>query len=93
MNHTGGAFNDEFTNTPSDGVNLNIWMRNNSGHSVQFQVKRNGLLFTDQEIAAGAQKTVSFKDLLGNGLDGTYKVYIYSTSGYSLDVDVSARQF
>ncbi|OMD88248.1 hypothetical protein BSK49_16515 [Paenibacillus odorifer] len=93
VNHTGGAFNDEFTNTPSDGVNLNIWMRNNSGHSVQFQVKRNGLLFTDQEIAAGAQKTVSFKDLLGNGLDGTYKVYIYSTSGYSLDVDVSARQF
>jgi hypothetical protein len=91
VHHTGGAFNDEFTSTPSDGVNLNIWMRNNSGHSVQFQVKRNGLLFTDQEIAAGTQKTVSFKDMLGNGLDGIYKVYIYSTSGYSLDVDVSAR--
>ncbi|MHA6529131.1 hypothetical protein [Paenibacillus sp. BAC0078] len=76
VHHTGGAFNDGFTCTPTDGVNLNIWMRNNSGHDVQFQVKRNGSQFTDQTIAAGAQKTVSFKDLLGNGLDGSYTVYI-----------------
>lgn len=83
VHHTGGAFNDAFTCTPSDGVNLNIWMSNNSDHAVQFQVKINGLLITDQTIAAGAQKTISSTDMLGVGLNGSYSVYIYSTLGYS----------
>ncbi|WP_054940644.1 hypothetical protein [Paenibacillus ihuae] len=93
VHHDGGAFNDAFTSTPSDGVNLNIWMRNNSSYAVQFQVKINGLLITDQTIAAGAQKTISYTDMFGVGLNGSYSIYIYSRLGYSLDVDVSARQF
>ncbi|MEK4060241.1 MULTISPECIES: hypothetical protein [Paenibacillus] len=93
VNQKGGAFNDSFTCEPDDGVNLNIWMMNNNGQSVQFQVWRNGVEFTNQAIAVGSQKTISFTDMLGNGLDGNYEVYIYSLLGYPLDVDVSARQF
>lgn len=55
---------------------MNIWMRNNGGHAAQFQVKLNGLLLTDQTVAAGAQKTISSKDMLGVGLNGSYTVYI-----------------
>lgn len=93
VHHIGGAFNDSFTCTPSDGVNLNIWMRNNSNYSVQFQVKMNGSVLTDQTIAPGAQKTISSTDMLGVGLKESFGVYIYSKTGNSLDVDVSARQF
>ncbi|MDQ0195836.1 hypothetical protein [Paenibacillus wynnii] len=71
---------------------MNIWKKNISGHAVQFQVKINGLLITDQMIAAGAQKTISSTDMLGVGYTDLL-VHIYSTLGYTLDVDVSARQF
>ena len=91
--HTGGAYQNEFTLKSSDGVHLNIWMQNNSSVPVQFQVKRNGSLFTDQAISGGAQKTISFQDLLETGLTGTYKVYIYSTTGNPLDITIKTRQF
>ncbi|MEK3965004.1 hypothetical protein NSQ91_17625 [Paenibacillus sp. FSL R7-0048] len=93
VSHTGGAFNDSFTCTASDGVNLNIWMKNKSSNPVQFQIKLNGSVFTDVKIAAGEQKTISFKDMLGGGITDTFGVYIYSTTGHALNVDVSARQF
>ncbi|AIQ48561.1 hypothetical protein R70723_23585 [Paenibacillus sp. FSL R7-0273] len=93
VRHIGGAFNDSFTCTPSDGVHLNIWTLNNSNYPVQFQVKINGQIITDQTVEAGGQKTIRSEDMLGVGLNASYSVYIYSTTGHQLDVNVSARQF
>ncbi|GGF74669.1 hypothetical protein GCM10010912_19880 [Paenibacillus albidus] len=91
--HTGGAFQNEFTLAPSNGSSLKVWMQNNSNVSVQFQVTRNGSVYFDVPVAARSQEPISFEDQLGIGLTGTYKVYIYSTNGTSLDINVSARQF
>lgn len=95
VHHTGSAaYTGEFTTAPKNGVHLNVWVKNNGASSVFIDISRNGLKITDgYELSSGSQKTISSQDMLGNGLSGDWKVYIYNKTGDKYDLNINARQF
>ncbi|AOK92042.1 hypothetical protein [Paenibacillus polymyxa] len=94
VHHIGkGAFKDFFTLSPQNGKKLNIYTKNNGSSTVYLSVKVNGQDFGETTIPAGGQKTRNFEQLVGIGLSGNYKVYIYNNDGSLYDLNISARQF
>ena len=95
VTHTGSsAYTGKFTTAPENGIYLNAWVRNNASSSVFIDISRNGLKITDgYELKVGSQKTISFEDMLGNGLSGDWEVYIYNKTGDKYKLNINARQF
>ncbi|GAA5416516.1 hypothetical protein Pryu01_01551 [Paraliobacillus ryukyuensis] len=97
LSHTGyDAFSRSFTLQPEDGEDLNIWVKNNHrSKTVYFRVERtdNGQDFGDRKLGPGDQLTRTFDMKNGNGLQGTWRVYVYTKDGHNMDIDVSARQY
>lgn len=94
--HTGAtAFDESFTVSPSGGENLNIYVNNNGSSSVQFLVERtdNGQNFGAVTVGSSSQRTRTFTMEDGGGMQGTWRVYVYTTDGSNMDIDVRARQY
>lgn len=95
VTHTGSAaYTGEFKTAPQNGVYLNVWVKNIGSSSVFIDISRNGLKIIDGfELSSGSQKTINFEDMLGNGLSGDWKVYIYNKTGDKYNLTINARQF
>lgn len=96
VTHTGaGAYYNEFTTAPENGRNLNIYVSNNGTGTVKFDVKRNGEKLETVDVAAGTGKLRSFTELSASaiGLSGDWEVYVYTTDGAKLNLNVSAPQY
>jgi len=89
------AFDQSFTVSPNSGKSLNIWVQNNGDSSVQFLVERtdNGQDFGAVTVGAGSQRTRTFYMEDGSHMQGTWRVYVYTTDGSDMDIDVRARQY
>ncbi|MWC27581.1 hypothetical protein [Paenibacillus sp. MMS18-CY102] len=96
VGHTGcSAYEKSFTLSPDNGDNLNVWVKNNhSTKTVYFKVERtdNNQDFRAVAVGSGDQLTRTFFMTGGGGMQGTYKVYVYTTDGHNMDITVSARQ-
>lgn len=95
--HTGtSAYENSFTLSPSNGKSLNVWVKNNnSSKTVYFQVTRtdNGQDFGAIALGPGQQDTRNFTMNDNSGMQGKWKVYVYTKDGHNMNINVSARQF
>lgn len=89
-----GAYSNEFTTAPQNGKFLNVWVKNSGTSTVYVTIKRNNSDFTSSyALSKGDQNTFAFEDMMGTGLTGDWKVYIYNSVGAANVLTVSARQF
>ncbi|AZK48223.1 hypothetical protein [Paenibacillus lentus] len=95
VHHTGSAaYTGEFTTAPENGVNMNVRVENNGDSAVFINIGRNDHIIVDgYELSLGSQKTISFEEMLGHGLIGDWKVYIYNKTGDKYALNINARQF
>ncbi|SDX74650.1 hypothetical protein [Paenibacillus sp. CF384] len=92
--HTGGAYTGSFTTAPANGKFLNVWVQNLSSSTVYLTIKRNNVEFISPiAIAGSTQRTQQFEEQVAAGISGNWQVYVYSSTGNLLDINVSARQF
>lgn len=83
------AYQKSFTLVPDNGEDANVWIQNNSTDTIYAKITVGNLSPIDIPIKKGTQKTTRI------GVIGTtnVKVYIYSSTGHKMDVNISARQF
>ncbi|NMI03971.1 hypothetical protein HF638_08275 [Paenibacillus sp. SZ31] len=83
------AYEKSFTLDPDNGETSNLWINNTSTDTVYAKITVGSLSPIDIPIKRGTQKTTRI------GVIGTtnVKVYIYSSTGHKMDVNISARQF
>ncbi|MBD3921356.1 hypothetical protein H8B09_21485 [Paenibacillus sp. PR3] len=96
VTHNGAsAYYNEFSTAPENGRNLNIYVSNNGTGMVKFDVKRNGVKLETVDIAAGTGKLRSFTELADSaiGLSGDWEVYVYTTDGAKMNLNVNAPQY
>ncbi|GMK42390.1 hypothetical protein PCCS19_54490 [Paenibacillus sp. CCS19] len=96
VTHTGvGAYYNEFSTAPENGRNLNIYISNNGTGTVKFDVTRNGEQLETVDVAAGSGKLRSFTELAASavGLSGDWEVYVYTTDGTAMNLNVNALQY
>ncbi|GAS84573.1 hypothetical protein [Paenibacillus amylolyticus] len=83
------AYEKSFTLDPDNGETSNLWINNTSTDTVYAKITVGSLSPIDIPIKRGTQKTTRI------GVIGTtnVKVYIYSSTGHKMDMNISARQF
>ncbi|WP_340399647.1 hypothetical protein [Paenibacillus sp. FSL H8-0079] len=83
------AYEKSFTLVPDNGEDANVWIQNNSTDTIYAKITVGNLSPTDIPIEKETQKTTRI------GVIGTtnVKVYIYSSTGHKMDMNISARQF
>ncbi len=92
----GPSFQKHFTLAPGNGKELNICVKNNhSSKSVRFIVERtdNNQDFGYVTIEPGTSSTRNFTMKDGEGMEGTWKVYVTSNDGHRMDLFIHAGQF
>lgn len=90
LHYTGvPAYENTFTIHPSNGENANIWVKNNSSAKIYMKIYKNGVEEFEVPFDAGEQKT----SYIFTKYTNTYKIYVFSKTGHSLDFNVSARQY
>ncbi|MBN3523310.1 hypothetical protein [Paenibacillus apiarius] len=89
------AFENTFSLSPSNGKELNVFVKNNHrSKTVKFKVEHIG--YKDHgyvEVGPGEGRTRNFTMNSGGGMSGKWKVYVTSSDGHEMDINVSARQF
>ena len=97
VNHIGStAFDQSFTLYPTDGDRLNVHVKNNhSSKTVLFKVVHTSTNtdFGYKPLGPGEQLTRPFTMIGGGGMSGTWRVYVTSNDGHSMNINVSARQY
>lgn len=97
VGYTGSsAFDQSFTLYPADGDQLNVYVKNNhSSKTVLFKVIHTSTNtdFGYKSLGPGEQLTRNFSMTDGSGMSGTWRVYVTSNDGHSMNLNVSARQF
>jgi hypothetical protein len=93
-NQTGAtAYMNSFTCSPSNGRALNIYVKNNnSAGTVKFKVYQGSQDFGYVDIDAGQSRARTFIMTDGSGITGDWKVYVTTSDGHSMDINVSAGQ-
>lgn len=83
------AYEKSFTLVPDNGEDADVWIQNNSTDTIYAKITVGNLSPIDIPIKKGTQKTTRI------GVIGTtnVKVYIYSSTGHKMDMNISARQF
>ncbi|MEK4372038.1 hypothetical protein MHB71_27895 [Paenibacillus sp. FSL H7-0940] len=83
------AYEKSFTLVPDNGEDADVWIQNNSTDTIYAKLTVGNLSSIDIPIKKGTQKTTRI------GVIGTtnVKVYIYSSTGHKMDMNISARQF
>ncbi|APO42672.1 hypothetical protein BS614_00320 [Paenibacillus xylanexedens] len=83
------AYEKSFTLVPDNGEDADVWIQNNSTDTIYAKLTVGNLSPIDIPIKKGTQKTTRI------GVIGTtnVKVYIYSSTGHKMDMNISARQF
>ncbi|MEK3705019.1 hypothetical protein MKY87_13070 [Paenibacillus sp. FSL R7-0198] len=83
------AYENSFTLDPDNGEDADVWIQNNSTDTIYAKLTVGNLSPIDIPIKKGTQKTTRI------GVIGTtnVKVYIYSSTGHKMDMNISARQF
>lgn len=94
VRHSGkSAYYGLLTCDAKDGSELNIDVKNNGASKVRFNVQYNGIDMETVDVPSRDSKTRNFKEMLGKGLSGDFKIYVYTKDGSILDLEVSAEQF
>ncbi|MEK3731589.1 MULTISPECIES: hypothetical protein [unclassified Paenibacillus] len=83
------AYENTFTVNPSNGENVNVWIKNYSSAKIYMKIYKNGVEVFEIPFDVGEQKTSYIYTSVAN----TYKIYVFSKTGHSLDFNVSARQY
>ncbi|MEK4363551.1 hypothetical protein MKX68_13880 [Paenibacillus sp. FSL M8-0212] len=83
------AYEKSFTLDPDNGEDADVWIQNNSTDTIYAKLTVGNLSPIDIPIKKGTQKTTRI------GVIGTtnVKVYIYSSAGHKMHMNISARQF
>ncbi|MCG7377395.1 hypothetical protein MH215_10345 [Paenibacillus sp. ACRSA] len=83
------AYERYFTLTPENGEDANLWIQNTSTDTIYAKVTVGSLSPLDVPIAKGKQSNIRL------GVIGTtsVKVYVYSSTGHKVEMNISARQF
>ncbi|WP_339257702.1 hypothetical protein MKZ12_27245 [Paenibacillus sp. FSL R5-0713] len=83
------AYEKSFTLDSDNGETSNLWINNTSTDTIYVKITVGNLSPIDISIKKGTQKTTRI------GVIGTtnVKVYIYSSTGHKMDMNISARQF
>lgn len=90
LHYTGvPAYENSFTMDPLNGTDANLWIKNNSSAKIYMKIYKNGVEQFEVPFDAGEQKTSYIYTTVTN----TYKIYVFSKTGHSLDFNVSARQY
>ncbi|MFB5759977.1 hypothetical protein [Paenibacillus medicaginis] len=90
VRHTGSSsYERSFTMDPANGEDANVNVKNSGTSTVYLEVTDSSGSTIEASIAAGKQKTVSIYTTKRN----SYKVYVYTTDGSRMDINVSARQY
>ncbi|MCF7757046.1 hypothetical protein KQ941_21630 [Paenibacillus xylanexedens] len=83
------AYEKSFTLDPDNGEDADVWIQNNSTDTIYVKLTVGNLSPIDIPIKKGTQKTTRI-----GVIDTTnVKVYIYSSTGHKMDMNISARQF
>ncbi|MEC0129304.1 hypothetical protein [Paenibacillus pabuli] len=83
------AYENSFALEPDNGETANLWIQNTSTDTIYAKVTVGSLSPLDVPINKGTQKTLT----LAAGVKTNVKVYIYSSTGHKIDINISARQF
>jgi hypothetical protein len=95
VTHTGyGAYTGTFSTVPGNGKYLNIFVKNSGNSTVYMTITQDGLeIVSDYELGKGKQKTITVQEMLKEGLEGDYKLYIYNKTGDKYNLNINARQY
>lgn len=92
--HSGSAFKSYFTCTPDMGNHLNVYVKNNNtSGNVIFKVLKDNQDFEFVDVSAGRGVSRTFTLTDDTSMSGDWKVYVTTTDGHAIDIDVSAGQF
>jgi len=93
IRNVGGAYNSSFVCSPGNGTTLNIYVRNNNSTGVvKFNVYYGDKDFGMVDIGAKKGITRTFKMTESDGESSKWKVYVTTTDGHSIDINVNAKQ-
>lgn len=83
------AYERSFALNPDNGEDTNLWIHNTSTNTMYTKVTVGDLSPIDIPIEKGTQTKIRI------GVIGTtkVKVYVYSSIGHKIDMNISARQF
>lgn|GEM_PF-4116321 len=94
--HSGKTGYDKtFSISSNSDKTLNVWVKNNGSSSVKFFVEHidSKTEYSTETVSAGSQLTRTFSLPSGGYLYGQFRVYVYTTSGSEMNIDVRARGY
>jgi len=94
--HSGKTGYDKTITISADSdKTLNIWVKNNGSSSVKFFVEHldSNTQYSTETVSAGSQLTRTFSMPSGGYLYGKFRIYVYTTDGSEMDINVRARGY
>lgn len=96
VTHTGaGAYTGMFTAHENNGHKINMWIQNNGGTTVYVTIKLGSSnLITSQALSSESQKTWTAESMLDDkGISGDFEIYVTTSDGSDMNINVAAGQY